>query len=210
VNWLTARVAELETFKSLYDSAFQLRETPMRQLPFKYLRDALLSYGVQSDLDRVQELADYAYLYIEDGRSAAIRIKRARTVNWGEPPGIGPLLFTTAVNDRHGSVLYLPDDDTDKQDVQLFTPGELSQISRLRLTGDLTPSSADLTRASLLTPEVCSDGPCAEWGDECGGNGCRCHKFPDVELRVRARLAQVMRLRRSQLKVSVLKCHRDQ
>lgn len=209
MNWLTARFAEFESFRDLYDNSSQFSNSPMRQLPLKYLQDALRSSGVEVTFDRVQEQSHNAYLYVEDEISATRRIERARPTYIGDERGIEPLRFTTAINDGRGAVLYLPDDDTDDLDIQLFAAGRLERIARLQLSGEITPSSADLSRARLVAPEVCSDGPCADWGEECGGDGCRCHKFPDVEPRVRGRLARVMRFRRSGLNVVVLKCHRD-
>jgi hypothetical protein len=209
MNWLTSRVAELPSFADLHQSGYTREGSNLRRVPLKYVLDELAGSGIQIAIGRVEDRLSDACLYSEDSISAAQRLARAQEFV-GEDLSRQPRLFTVALEDSDGNVVYLPDSDTDEQDFQLFIGDALERpTARLQLLGALSAGYANIEAARLLEDEgPCADGPCIEWGDECGPPGCRCHRFPDSEARVRLRLARSLSLRRSPLQVAVLKCYR--
>jgi hypothetical protein len=176
-------------------------------VPFWLVEQALIDSGTRADFSSIRDSISDAHLYSEDLQSATRRISEARSVSGATFPTQGPLRFTAGLADGVGTVLYLPDDDSDDLDLQLFSGAESEPIDRLRITGEFTPDSAHLTRVNHQTPQACAEGPCVEWIKRCGGNGCFCHKFPDVENRLRDRIRRAIWHRAEQFGPAALKCH---
>jgi hypothetical protein len=206
VNWLTLRMATLDSFNSLHDRGIPHADSSLRRLPFWLVEQALIDTETKADFSSIKDSISDAHLYSEDFQSATRRISEARIVPAAVLPTQGPLRFTAGLADGVGTVLYLPDDDSDETDVQLFAGPESGPIARLRITGELAVDSAHLTEVYRQPPQACADGPCAEWMARCGGSGCFCHKFPDVEDRLRDRLRRAWP-GAERHRPTVLKCH---
>jgi hypothetical protein len=213
MNWLTARMMELPSFTDLHEGALSLGRSNLRRLPLKYVIDALDGIGVEANFDRIAGDLSAAHLYTEDRSSAAQRAENAQVGRWASPSDEKPFLFTTALNDGEGPVLYLPDSDTDEQDVQFFADGENGSIERLTFLGDIVAGSAHLNRVNRSRfAGPCLDGPCSErtWGEGCG-EGCTCQKFRDVELRASERLRRSVRFYAGTraMQIAVFRCSPD-
>ena len=210
MNWLTSRMAELPSFGNLHENGQSIGEIPIRVLPFNYIEDALRNVGVVIDLSKVGIQASDLHLYTEDYSFAAPRPGIAPVAAVVGPSAV-PSLFTTVLDDRQGTGLYLPDDDSDNQDIQFFTSDERRRIGRVHLTGELTSASASLTsvRRQEPGPGDCPDGYCTERVGAACGNRCHCREYPDAARKVRGRLAQTLRLPQVPIQVSVVKCTRD-
>jgi hypothetical protein len=206
VNWLTLRMAGLDSFGSLHDGGVPHEDSSLRRLPFWLVEQALIESGTEVDFGLIRNSISDAHLYSEDLQSATRRIGEARIVLAAVFPTEEPLRFTTGLIDGAQTVLYLPDDDTDEPDVQLFAGPESGPIARLRIRGDLALDSAHLTELDRQAPQACADGPCVEWMSGCGGGDCFCHKFPDVEDRLRDRLRRAWP-GAERHRPAVLKCH---
>jgi hypothetical protein len=192
MNWLTLRMAALDSFGGLHEVGVPRPDSSLRRLPFRLVEQALVDSFIKVDLSPVEDSIGDAHLFTEDLESASRRMGAARIVTAAGLPTDRPLRFTTGLVDGAGTVLYLPDDDSDVLDLQLFTGPESGPIERLRFTGEITLEAAHPTEVRQEAPQACADGPCAEWMERCGGDGCFCHKFVDVEDRVRDRIRRAL------------------
>jgi hypothetical protein len=210
MNWLTSRLAELASFRDLHENAQPIGETPIRRVPLKNIEDALSGIGVQVNMGSLPGLTSGFHLYTEDYSSAAPRPGVAPVASENRPIAEPSFWFTTVLDDKQGTGLYLPDDDSDDQDVQFFTGGLQERISRVHLTGGLTPTSASLVSVRQQDPQPgdCPDGFCTERVGTACGDRCHCREFPDAAARVRGRLIRTRRFPVQTL-VSVVKCTRD-
>lgn len=211
MNWLTSRLAELSSFGNLHENAQSLDETPIRLLPFKYIEDALSGIGVEMDFSRADIQTSGLHLYTEGYSFAEPRPGKAPVASVSRPIAEPSFWFTTVLDDGQGTGIYLPDDDSDDQDVQFFTRDGRQRIGRVHLSGELTPASARLTsvRQQVPRPGECPDGYCSERVGTVCGDGCHCRELPDAALRVDERLTGTLRLPRGPIQVGVVKCLRD-
>jgi hypothetical protein len=170
MNWLTSQLSQLDYFSDLMGGSQEFAGRGLRRLPYSAVTTALV--GRQVPVSANIPLDKY-FLLAEDAESAAKRVQSAVPVNAELPL---PKTFTLALDDGQGAVLYLPEDQEQPEDFQLFSSVG-PRISRIRVTGNFQPTSAQLLFV-VDDPELerCPDGPCANWGDECGP-GCICTKF---------------------------------
>lgn len=210
MNWLTTQMARLQSFGELHGNASDVAGSNLRRLWLKYLGEALRGIGVELELanipDGIRWQLDNSHLFTEDALGAERRIDRAQAISFDNLKTEEVLLFTIALSDGQGTVLYLPDDtNSENEDVQLFSVDDHGHISRWHLTGNLTPSSAYLTNARLAEHiGACSDGPCLEVNQGCGGR-CVCCKCRPEEVGTKGRFS--WRKPRPVSTVAVLKCH---
>jgi hypothetical protein len=207
VNWLTLRLAALDSFDALYGRGEPCPDSPLRRVAFDQVEDALRATRSSSEFAPVLEALDGAHLYTESADAARERLARAEPAP-SPPPGGPPLTFTVALADPGGHVLYLPDDDQDHLEVQLFAEAPEGVTGRLRLDGDIDPDHAHLTRVRGEAPVGCADGPCSEWNAGCGGDGCRCRLFESEARRVFERLRVALGVGATRHGIHILKCHR--
>lgn len=169
MNWLTLRLSELNNFSYLARNRIPTPDPGLGLLPFNLIQEALSDYRLTIEGDFV---LDSSFLLTEDAESAAARADNALAA----PPEIDlPPLFTRALDDDEGNVLYLPDGLRRATDVQLFSIVD-NRVSRIRASGQLDQGPPRLR--SLEPPRMtsCPDGPCPNWGDSCGAE-CQCMKF---------------------------------
>jgi hypothetical protein len=182
MNWLTTQVDRRRIgIGRLEPLALEQRGTSLRVVPYQQLLTILSARMGDSD-GRDRPLVEGGFALLEDAVIARARHELAEA-SWAPPPD----LFTMAIDDGSGSVLYLPQDtDTGSETLQLFmfSPWEGSGLSRttgprlarLRGSGSFSDEYAIVETVEVVEPGACSDGPCAEWGEGCG-EGCRCHRF---------------------------------
>lgn len=212
MNWLTSRLAELPSFRELYERGQFIGDIPIRLVPLEYIQDALSGIDAQMTFGGVpEELTSGFHLYAEDYSGVAPKPGWAPVAANDRPIADPSFWFTTVLDDKQGTGLYLPDDDSDEQDVQFFTRGGFQRIGRVHLFGGLTPNSASLVSVQQQDPLPggCSDGYCTERVGTVCGDGCHCREFPDAALRVRGRLIRWLRFPNVPTQVSVVKCTRD-
>jgi hypothetical protein len=163
------------------------------------------------DLSQADIQASDLHLYTEDYAFAAPRPGMAPPAASVAGPTPEPSLFTTVLDDRQGTGLYLPDDDNEDQDVQFFIRDERQRIGRVHLTGELTSASASMTsvRRQEPGPGDCPDGYCTERVGTACGSLCHCREYPDAARRVQGRLTQTLRFPQMPIQVSVVRCTRD-
>jgi hypothetical protein len=212
VNWLTLQIATLQSLGSLHEGAQSHVGSTLRRLPFETVQQVLNTLPVTIDLGQSKDAIEErkGHLYIEDAAAAQSR-ERAATSRPGSANTLqpSPLQFTVAISDELGATIYLPDEDADELDVQLFAGYHGGEISRVRISGSFSPGSAILGPVTLEPPGPCADGPCVEWATECGGGGCLCHKFVGVEVRQLDRLRRLFGGGRRLPRLAVLKCYVD-
>ncbi len=212
MNWLTSRLAELPSFRELYERGQFIGDIPIRMVPLESIEDALSGIGGQMTFGGLPEgLTSGFHLYTEDYSFAAPKPGWAPVASNGRQIADPSFWFTTVLDDRQGTGLYLPDDDSDEQDVQFFTRDGSQRIGRVHLSGELTSNSAALVsvRQQDPLPGDCSDGYCTERLGTACGDGCHCREFPDEALRVRGRLIRTLRFPNVPTQISVVKCTRD-
>ena len=213
MNWLTSRMAELSSFRDLYERAQTIGNIPIRLVPLKYIEDALTGIGAEMAFEGLPEsLTSTFHVYAEDYSSDAPRAGMAPESSISRPIADPSFWFTTVLDDGKGVGLYLPDDDSDDQDVQFFTRDPLQKIGRVRLAGELTSASTQLNRFTRQEPEPggCSDGYCTQRLGTACGDQCHCREIPDAARRVRTRLRQTRRFTGGvPIRVSVVKCTPD-
>jgi hypothetical protein len=190
MNWLIARMIDVESFRFLLDQGEPVERGPLRRVAFKYVRDWLPSDDVDppSGLATLDAL-NSAYVFIEPPEDASARLARALEYSGDAPQGGW---YTTAIQDHESIVLYVPDDDSDEHTLQLFSGHAEQPLERLLIhtgLGSKAPIAPNQVERGRI--EACEDGPCVDWKAECGGRGCRCRKFPSVERRVRARVMAI-------------------
>jgi hypothetical protein len=169
MNWLTSRLSELNSFSNLARNRLLGPDPSLGLIPFSAVREVLSNYPITTEGDLS---LDPYFLLVEDADQAAARAARALPAR----PDIQlPPTFTRALDDGAGTVLYLPDGLRGSADLQLFgITGQ--QFSRIRVRGRLDERSARLQDFEPSRQALCSDGPCAAWGEACG-NDCQCMKF---------------------------------
>jgi hypothetical protein len=208
VNWLTLRLAALDSFDALYGPGEPRPGSPLRRVAFGPVQEALAATGSSGDFEAVGDVLAAAHLYAEPLDAARDRLSRAEP-DKAPDRGDAPFTFTVALGDPSGIVLYLPDDDDNERvDVQLFADARGGRTERLRLTGDIGRDEARPTEARLESPVGCADGPCTEWNAGCGGDGCRCRAFESEAYRVFERLRAALGVGASRHGITTLKCHR--
>jgi hypothetical protein len=168
MNWLTTQLARLQRFGDLATDSFDVAQTELRRLRYASAQDALRSLDVS--IDSKVPLEPY-FILVENVESAVVRAERATPASPGRPL---PLAFTLALDDGKGTVLYLPEDNLPTQSLQLFDLVD-QRISRIRADGTFDETHAQIYTVNAQPPSRCSDGPCQEWGEACGG-GCECQK----------------------------------
>jgi hypothetical protein len=181
MNWLIGQVDRAPTDVSSLDAvALELPRTTLRRVLYEDLATILPVQLARNSGSR--RLVQAGFALLENAADAQVRYERAEP-SWSPHSG----LFTVAIDDESGSILYLPQDtDTGSEDFQLFTfvrptgvgagSGDRGRLARLRGLGAFGDGYAIVEVVETIEPEACSDGPCAEWGEGCG-EGCRCQRF---------------------------------
>lgn len=179
MNWLTTQLDHIDGGVASLEVVSREQEgSTLRRVDYNDLLTVL-----PPELRRSLRNRDLAkgFALLEGAADARVRYERA-VASWDPPPD----LFTVAIDDESGNVLYLPQDgDTQQVTLQLFTFQRAAGsdhkrredgLSRLRALGAFADQYAIVELIEIVEPEGCSDGPCAEWGDGCG-NDCVCHRF---------------------------------
>jgi hypothetical protein len=169
MNWMTTQLAGLHYFGDLASDSLDTPEPGLHVVRYTSVRDTLRSLDVT--IDSEVSLDPY-FLFVEDAESAATRAERATPAGRGGPQ---PSIFTLALDDGKGTVLYLPEDDSPTQDLQLFSLVD-QRISRINASGGLGATYAQLDTVNAQPLIHCSDGPCQAWGEACG-DGCECNLY---------------------------------
>jgi hypothetical protein len=178
VNWLTERIKDMG--RGMGGFAYRLSrdhlpspEGGLRTVP---AREAFDATRLQV-LGEARKAADQAYLLLEDEGAAERRIGELPELTEPSPETgmVGPIDYTIAVPAGLGTVVYLPDDHRDGQDVQAFFEVEPGVAGRARFTGDLSSHFGGTVAAvSIQPPTHCGDGPCDTDQDCHGCTECRC------------------------------------
>jgi hypothetical protein len=166
---MTTQLAGLHYFGDLASDSLDTPEPGLHLVRYTSVRDTLRSLDVT--IDSEVSLDPY-FLFVEDAESAATRVERATPADRGRAQ---PSIFTLALDDGKGTILYLPEDDSPTQDLQLFSLVD-QHIARIRAGGRLEATYAQLDTVNVQTPIRCSDGPCQDWGEACG-DGCECNLY---------------------------------
>jgi hypothetical protein len=205
MNWLTERLAALESFGPLHERAVPI-EGSLRRLPVDAVGQAVQASNAKVDFGPVQPLVGEAYLFTEEMVAAGGRPPEGRPA--APVPGFRPAWYTVGLADPDGFVLYLPDDVRPTADVQLFLGGNGTAVSRVHLTGQFAPEYAHLTEAYRARPDACADGPCRSAAPGSCRGDCECLEFWEETAVVRDRLRNALGVRGERHAAWVERCHR--
>jgi hypothetical protein len=206
VNWLTERLAALESFGPLHEQAEPIRDSTLRRLPFELIVEALAGTDAKLDAGPAADELREGYLYTEAGDAAWQRLSPA-AAGEEEPTPHRRLEFTAGLLDSRGPALYLPEDDADTVDLQVFAGLDRQPVYRLHAEGDFAPLAAQLRAVRREPPSRCPDGMCTE-GERCGDSDCLCRKFVRRAQRISDRLRAALGPRGSRYDATALACHR--
>jgi hypothetical protein len=205
VNWLTERLAALESFEPLHEQAEPIPGSTLRRVPFELIVEALAGTDARLDAGPAADELREGYLYTEAADAARRRLSHASAEE--EPPPRRRLEFTAGLLDSRGPALFLPEDDADTVDLQVFAGLDRQPVYRLHAEGDFAPLSAQLRAVRRDPPPPCPDGVCTE-GERCGDSDCVCRKFVRRGRRISDRLRDALGPRGSRFDTPALKCHR--
>jgi hypothetical protein len=133
------------------------------------------------------DVLEKGFVLCEDSEAASARRSRASLEEGpaGGAPGDerSPEYFTLALDAGDGVVFYLPEDHAPDANMQLFA-FDGGTFARFRAPTALDTDGEREVRIRVGEVDQiyaveggCADGPCTQWREGCGPNGCRCRMY---------------------------------